>query len=89
MKNYVKIIGEAVKCTVLLSASIHVGFLLVYSALHGTFDKLNIFDIFGIDLFFPQLGVGFLNFILSVIFVLVLFILVLVFLTNRRQLVDH
>jgi len=61
----------------LLSAIIHVVILLIYSITNLNSDKLNFFNIVGIDLLIPALGSGTLNLFIGIIVMLALYILFL------------
>lgn len=59
--------------TILLGASIHLSLLFIYSVMNGDLTPLNIFNILDIDLFFPNIAVGSILFIISYICLSIVF----------------
>ena len=64
---------RAISKVMLLSAIIHVSILIFYSFKHEDFTKLNLFEIVGLDLIFPEVVTFSGSLVLSGIIVLGLF----------------
>jgi uncharacterized membrane protein len=64
----------------LLSAVIHMTIMFTYSVVHMDFSEFNIFNIFDLDLFFPEIGIGVLSAVLSLLLTIAIYSF---FLRNR------
>ena len=76
---------DAVLKLMLLSAIIHMVILAIYILMTGDTSKLSFFKIVAIDLFYPSLGNTSIGHFLSFLAVVVLYILVYIFFTNKDK----
>jgi len=76
---------DAVFKTMIISASIHIVILLLHFLSKRDVSILNVFNIYDLDLFFPTIAVGVQNFILSIIFLILLYLSILIFFTKHIE----
>ncbi len=76
---------KALAGLVLLSASIHIAILVIYSIINLDIRYLNYFNIIDIDLFLPEVADGLLSQILSIITIMVVFIVIYASLTKKKK----
>ncbi len=76
---------KALAGLVLLSASIHIVILIIYSIINLDIRYLNYFNIIDVDLFLPEVGDGLLSQILSIITITVVFIVIYAGLTKKKK----
>lgn len=63
--------------TMLLGATTHLIILVYYAFTHQSFGLLNAFNILDLDLYFPQLNEGAINFVVSYFMLFCVYVLVL------------
>jgi|GEM_PF-751963 hypothetical protein len=76
---------KALTGLVLLSASIHIVILVIYSIINLDIRYLNYFNIIDVDLFLPEIADGPLSQILSIITIVVVFIVIYAGLTKKNK----
>ncbi|USN96199.1 MAG: hypothetical protein H6797_03925 [Candidatus Nomurabacteria bacterium] len=68
--------GKAVLYAIVLFAVAHLALSLFYGIVHSDPEIANMFHVLGIDLFWPQLGLGRLNAVLGVVMIVAVWLFV-------------
>lgn len=76
---------KALTGLVLLSASIHIVILVIYSITNWDIRYLNYFNIIDVDLFIPEVVDGLLSQILSMVTIVVIFIVIYAGLKKKKK----
>ncbi len=76
---------EALAKTILAGATFHLFLLVLYFLKTNDYRIINIFNILDIDLFYPQMSEGLPNFLLSFIFIGIVYFTILVAFTKKRN----
>ena len=76
---------DALKKLVLLSATIHLVLLFIYSIVKSNMRVLNYFDIIHIDLFFPKIANGPSSQIYSIFLIVILYFFIYFVFSRKRK----
>jgi hypothetical protein len=76
---------DTIAKTMLFSASIHMLILFYKTIQTGDINIINLFNILDLELFFPGIDKGQVNFIWSVVFFFVIYLLVFLFFTHKKK----
>lgn len=76
---------KSLALSILLFAGLHLTILFSYSALKGDWERINVFRILDLNLFFPDISKGTFSFILSYAFFFLIFFLVLIFFSKSEK----
>ncbi len=68
-KNLKKRLKETLFATVLFFAFVHIAILVVYTAVSGKIETINIFNILNFNFFLPGIGYGLVSQLLSILLI--------------------